>query len=264
MDATMKLASLHRYPVKSMAGEELDTAFVGFSGLYGDRLYAIRSTGCDVDFPYLTGREKSTLLLYRPQFRDAARAAHPEQLDAADSIEPTLNVRFDPPDALDLAVETPDGNTLAIDDPALLTHIATGLKDRHRLSLMRSDSGYTDCRPISLISRQTVDRIAMEIGVCVDARRFRANLILDHPDSGGFSENRLLGKTIRIGERVEILVVAKDPRCKMIALDPDSGKLTMKVLRHVASAHDGFAGVYGVVVQDGLIRNGDRIMVRDD
>ena len=28
--------SLWRYPVKSMRGEELEEAFVGFSGVYGD------------------------------------------------------------------------------------------------------------------------------------------------------------------------------------------------------------------------------------
>jgi uncharacterized protein YcbX len=36
--------SLWRYPVKSMRGEELDTSYMGFSGVYGDRLYAFRSS----------------------------------------------------------------------------------------------------------------------------------------------------------------------------------------------------------------------------
>jgi uncharacterized protein YcbX len=32
-----KVNSLWRYPVKGMRGEELDEAFAGFSGIYGDR-----------------------------------------------------------------------------------------------------------------------------------------------------------------------------------------------------------------------------------
>ena len=36
--------SLWRYPVKSMRGEELQEAFDGFPGVYGDRLYAFRSS----------------------------------------------------------------------------------------------------------------------------------------------------------------------------------------------------------------------------
>ena len=56
--------SLWRYPVKSMRGEELEEAFVGFSGVYGDRLFAIRSASAPKGFPYLTGRNQEKLLLY--------------------------------------------------------------------------------------------------------------------------------------------------------------------------------------------------------
>jgi uncharacterized protein YcbX len=38
MSLVGKVESLWRYPVKSMRGEELEEAFVGFSGLYGDLL----------------------------------------------------------------------------------------------------------------------------------------------------------------------------------------------------------------------------------
>jgi uncharacterized protein len=33
-----KVESLWRYPVKSMRGEEISRAFVGFAGVYGDPL----------------------------------------------------------------------------------------------------------------------------------------------------------------------------------------------------------------------------------
>jgi uncharacterized protein len=38
-----KIASLWRYPVKSMRGEEVDTVFLGFAGIYGDRFFAFKS-----------------------------------------------------------------------------------------------------------------------------------------------------------------------------------------------------------------------------
>jgi uncharacterized protein YcbX len=44
MSAVGKVDSLWRYPVKSMRGEELEEAFLGFSGVYGDRLFAFRSS----------------------------------------------------------------------------------------------------------------------------------------------------------------------------------------------------------------------------
>jgi hypothetical protein len=54
--------SLWRYPVKSMRGEQLQAAFVGFPGIYGDRLYAFRSSAAPKGFPYLTGLEQQELL----------------------------------------------------------------------------------------------------------------------------------------------------------------------------------------------------------
>src|SRR5258708_14683971 len=54
MSAVGTVESVWRYPVKSMRGEELEEALVGFSGVYGDRLFAFRSTAAPKVFPYLT------------------------------------------------------------------------------------------------------------------------------------------------------------------------------------------------------------------
>src|SRR5579884_6083 len=69
--------SLWRYPVKSMRGETLDEAFIGFSGVYGDRLFAFRSSAQPKGFPYLTARQQQAMLRYRPRFRDPDKAARP-------------------------------------------------------------------------------------------------------------------------------------------------------------------------------------------
>ena len=68
-----KIESLWRYPVKSMRGEELQEAFVGFPGVYGDRLHAFRSSAAPKGFPYLKGREQEAMLLYSTRLR------HPER-----------------------------------------------------------------------------------------------------------------------------------------------------------------------------------------
>src|SRR5207248_9226129 len=72
--------SLWRYPVKSMRGEELDEAFAGYSGIYGDRLFAFRSSANHEGFPYFTAREQRRLLQYRPRFRYPEKAARPINL----------------------------------------------------------------------------------------------------------------------------------------------------------------------------------------
>src|SRR4051794_6558906 len=40
--ADVHIASIRRYPVKSVLGESLDTANVGYAGLAGDRRYALQ------------------------------------------------------------------------------------------------------------------------------------------------------------------------------------------------------------------------------
>ena len=110
-----KVDSLWRYPIKSMRGEELDEAFVGFSGIYGDRIFAFRSSASPKGFPYLTAREQRKLLRYRPRFRYPDKAARPINLADAEGIAPGLNpVSADTPDLM-VDVEAPTGETLAID-----------------------------------------------------------------------------------------------------------------------------------------------------
>src|SRR5437016_6810351 len=142
--------SVWRYPVKSMAGEELPEIYAGFAGVWGDRLFAFKSSATPTGFPYLTGREAHQLLMYRPRFRDPERAAKPANLAEAEEISPLLNpVAADPAD-LALEVETPSGEVLAIDDPALLRQLEARVGEGHSLTLLRSDRAITDCRPISL------------------------------------------------------------------------------------------------------------------
>src|SRR6266478_7007450 len=113
-----KVDSLWRYPVKSMRGEELDEAFAGYSGIYGDRLFAFRSSANHKGFPYLTAREQRKLLQYRPRFRFPDKAARPVNLTEAESKN--ANPLSADLEELVVDVETPDGKTVAIDDPALV------------------------------------------------------------------------------------------------------------------------------------------------
>jgi len=258
-----RVQSLWRYPVKSMYGEELEEAFVGFSGIYGDRLYAFRRSSGPKGFPYLTGREQKEMLLYRPRFRHPDQAARPSNLTEAESLAPGVTPLFADPSDLVVDVETPSGDVYAIDDPDLLQVLGEGLGDAHSLTLLRSDRAFTDCRPISLFAVQTADRLSDELGTAVDKRRFRANIYADFDSATGFVEDTYVGRTLRIGSKAVLSILERDPRCKMITLDPDTAESTPEVLRKVARAHDGTAGVYGAVLVEGTIRQGDEIELLD-
>ncbi|MHC4304888.1 MAG: MOSC domain-containing protein [Planctomycetota bacterium] len=253
--------SLWRYPVKSMRGEELEEAFIGFAGLYGDRLYAFIGSASPAGFPYLTAREQKQMLRYRPRFRHPEHAARPANLADAEGLAPGVTPLYADLADLVVDVELPSGDTLAIDDPALIRALVEGIGDEHELKLVRSERALTDCRPVSLFSVQTAQAIGNELGTAIDKRRFRANLYVDFGSADGFVEDGLVGQKVRIGSKAVISILERDPRCKMITLDPDSGESDPKILRPVAQGHDGKAGVYGAVLVEGTVRRGDEVEV---
>ncbi len=262
MTTVATVESLWRYPVKSMAGEEVSEAFVGFSGVYGDRCYAFRDAAGRKGFPYLSAPAQHRMLLYRPRFRHPQRAAAPTNYAEAAAIAPGVTHANAEPGDMDLDVITPGGEVVAIDDPRLSEMLVEGLRGEHRVALVRSDRAMTDCRPLSLIGLQTVRQIEEEVGVAVDKRRFRANVYLDLA-AGGFGEDRLVGRNLRIGTKAVVAVLERDPRCKMISLDPDTGGHDPEVLRRVAQAHEAYAGVYCAVLVEGMVAKGDPVVTLD-
>jgi MOSC domain-containing protein len=254
-----RVESLWRYPVKSMRGERLSEAFAGFAGIYGDRLYALHSTGAPVGFPFLTGREQEHMLLYKPMFRRVERMSRPPNLDEAEALAPGVTPVY--PGTADTAVdvETPDGEKFSIDDPSLINRISEGLRDRHTLSLLRSDRSMTDCRPVSVFGIWTARQLSDEIETAIDQRRFRANIYVDFESQKGFAEDELVGGTLKIGSKATIAILERDPRCKMITLDPETAQQNPEVMRCVARNHDGKAGVYAAVLIEGTIRPGDEV-----
>ena len=263
MTTVATVESLWRYPVKSMGGEELEEAFVGFPGVYGDRCYAFRDSAARAGFPYLNANVQGRMLLYRPRFRHPERAAAPPNLTEAQAIAPGVTPANAGPGDFDLEVVTPEGGVVSVEDPGLTEMLGEGLRGEHRLTLVRSDRALTDCRPVSLISLQTVRQIEEELGVTVDKRRFRANVYLDIAAGGGFGEDGWVGRKLRIGPTLVVAVLERDPRCKMISLDPDTGGHDPEVLRKVAQAHGAHAGVYCAVLVEGMVAKGDTVEAVD-
>src|SRR5579862_1319841 len=133
MKVVGKLESLWRYPVKSMRGEELPEAFVGFPGIYGDRFYAFRSSAAPKEFPWLTGREQGAMLLYRPKYRHPERTTKPVNLAEAEAMGSGLTPLYADFSDFAVDVETPAGERIAIDDPRLMGMLRDGIRDTHEL-----------------------------------------------------------------------------------------------------------------------------------
>ena len=259
MSVVGRVESLWRYPVKSMRGEEMDELFVSYAGVYGDRLFAFASSAAPKGFPFLTGREQRQMIRYRARFRRPEKAARPINWSEAQALSPNVNPVSATAADLMIDVETPDGKTFAIDDPELRAHLRADIDDKHEPTLLRSEKAITDCRPLSIFSVQSARQLAHETGVAVDKRRFRSNVYLDLATSNGFAEDDFVGKSLRIGSQVVVSVVGRDARCMMIILDPETAEKSPAVLKAVAQAHEGMAGVYGAVLTEGIIYKGDQI-----
>lgn len=263
MQIVGKVESLWRYPVKGMRGEELPEAFMGFSGFYGDRCFAVRDDNGRKGFPYLNGNTQPEMLRCQLKFRNFEKSLKPPNLEEATAIAPGVTPTNADPNDFDLDVITTSGNVLSIDDPLLLEMFAEGLRGEHNLSVVRSDRALTDCRPVSLISLQTIRQIESESNIPLDKRRFRMNIYFNLDPGEGFGEDHLIGCRLRIGEKAEIMVLEKDPRCKAISLDPETGEHNPQILKSVAQLHEANAGVYCAVLVEGLLKPGDSIIIPD-
>ena len=130
------------------------------------------------------------------------------------------------------------------------------------VELMNLKHGIFDDAAVSVISLATIAGIADEVGGDLDLRRFRANVVLETFDQKRFLEDGWVGKTLVFGTGESgpaVSVTARDVRCAMINLDPDTATSDPRVLKAVFGSNENNAGVYGTVVRTGTIRVGDPV-----
>jgi hypothetical protein len=238
-----RLRFVRRYPVKAMAGEDLQEVRVTYAGLVGDRVYAFVENENRSSFPWMTGRLGHEMILYRPRFvmAPAAAEAHP------------------PAEKYAAEVTTPEGEAFRLEDLRFTRHLES--RFGRPLHLRFSERSMQDACPVSVIGLRTVDALTEEAGLALDHRRFRANFYVEWESAEPFYEDRLVGRTLEIGEELAVVVVRKDSRCKIITLDPETAALAPQVLETVARHHGGCTGVYASVLREGIVRAGDAVRV---
>lgn len=224
---------LARYPVKSMQGEALASIPLTLQGFEEDRRYAFVQAASRSAFPWLTARELPELLRYKTSVEK------PGAPDVAVTVTTASGERWPvESDELRRALESRSGKSVF---------------------LLRDHRGSFDVGAVSLISRQTVARIAEETGTKEDAWRFRPNLLVDLAGGEAFDELKWVGRTLRLGDKARIAVTEVDERCVMITLDPATGEPSPQILKCVVQQHNKCAGVYATVLTPAKVRAGDTI-----
>ena len=230
------LEAIFRYPVKSMGGERLEVANLGWHGLDGDRRLAFRRIDDRSAFPWLSASKLPDLVLFTALRRDGDLPTH---------------------------IRTPNGEEM----PAFGEDLAAEVGRRYGapVQMMQMKHGIFDEASISVIASDTVREIGRLAGRSLDIRRFRPNVVVRLLRSGPFQEDEWLGGVLSFGEGGDgpaITVTMRDVRCSMVNLDPDSASPAPEVLKAVVGANQNNAGIYGAVTRIGRLAVGQSVFLR--
>lgn len=230
-----EVEALFRYPVKSMRGEPLEVAELGWHGLDGDRRLAFRRRGDDRSgFPWLTASKLPELILFAPRWRDPA--------------------------PLPTHVRTPEGHELPIFGEELAGEV--GRRHGSDVEMMYLNRGIFDEASVSMITSTTVAEIGRLASRPADVRRFRPNIVIASVGSEPFAEDEWVKGVLSFGEDVEtaaISITNRDERCSMVNFDPDSASTAPEVLKSIVQARNNRAGVYGSTLRCGRLSVGQAI-----
>jgi uncharacterized protein len=248
------IASLHRYPIKSMMGEELEAAEVTERGIVGDRGYALLDTE--------TGKVVSAKNPRKWARMFECKAAYVETPSAR---EPLPAVR----------VTLPDGESVTSDDREFNTTLSRFLGRDIRLIATSSQMAiidhfwfdyqtplgrpidspegdslttvpigfgapgtFFDYTPIHLLTTNTLARLqAIYPEGQWEVRRFRPNIVVDaEARQDGFVEDEWIGDAIHVGD-VSMKVIDTMVRCVMTTLPQGDVPNDPKILRTLADHH---------------------------
>jgi hypothetical protein len=255
------VASLWRYPVKSMLGEELEEVQVVPRGLDGDREYALVDLETRRIVSAKEPRKWAAMFALRASLsRDSAherraRVTFPDgrSFTSADpELEPALSELLSR--EVEIVSVPPDRPLIEEYWPDI-----EGLSHREVVTEERIAS-FFDAAPVHILTTASLERLHhMHPSGSFDARRFRPNILVEVPGSSGFVENAWVARTLEIGESVRLHITGRCARCVMTTLPQPGLAKDPGILRAIAKHNDANVGVYASVEVAGKARAGDRV-----
>jgi uncharacterized protein len=266
--ASSKVASIWRYPVKSMMGEELNACEITEKGLLGDRAYGVIDNETGKLANAKNPHKWPNMFQYRATFidspqKDAAippvRITFPNGRSIISTKEEknkwlsnsfNRNVHLSTPSSIDVQFEGYIPEEIEELDNKGSIFTRTSPKDT-----------FFDIDMVHIITTSTINylrKLAPESRM--EARRFRPNIIIEVPDMEAFIENDWVGKTLTIGS-VQLKISQETKRCVMTTLAQGDLPKDPNVLRSIVRNNAGSFGVYASVVKPGRVSIGDRIEI---
>ena len=272
------IKTLWRYPVKSMAGIELEEALITGDGILGDRVYAIIDSASGRVGSAKTPKKWGELMTLTADFiappeigapPPPVRVVWPDG-SAASSDDGDLDRRLSATlgRPVSLSAEQPETVSLERLDPLAKEETIVDVG-----SLMMKGR-FFDYAALHLITTATMERLANSRPESrFTARRFRPNmLIVTDERVRGFIENDWVGREVVIGDAVRLRISDPTPRCSVPTIAQKDLDNDPNVLRTIME-HNTLpvpmlddeplpcAGVYAFVVRGGLVKPGDTLRV---
>jgi uncharacterized protein YcbX len=238
MLATGRVTELHRWPVKSMAGQPVDDLRLDERGAAGDRAHALFDEFKGAP-RRLTVRQVPRMLLWHAGY------------DGAD---------VSPDDVPFPELTAPDGRTFDWRDPDLPRALE---EDLGRPVALRRDLGLMQDMNHSLLvtTQATLDAVGEALGTALDLRRFRTNVHVMLDDAPAYAEEDWEGRELTIGEATFRLLHPCE-RCVIPTRDPDTTDKYAELLRWLTREHGGLFGMNARPLHPARIVLGDPVSVR--
>lgn len=290
----MQIRSLHRFPVKSMQGEEVESLALLPGGALGDRAYAVvdarDGTVASAKYPRKWGALLgcSAAFLGEPTADSApppvavtlpdgrvleSGAGSGRELDAAlsDLLGRPVTLSADPVAGAEFEEQWPvieglapqqfiDDTTVEHSDGEAVSRIATA-------GLTPSDS-FLDLGVLHLMTTSTLAALSAAAPDSIfDLRRYRPNLLLDTGTAPEFAEDEWVGRTLSVGD-ARITVTMPTMRCVMTTLAQPDVPEDRNTLRTIAKVNRreipglgtwACAGAYADVESAGTVRVGETL-----
>ena len=263
------VAALWRYPVKSMMGEELNACELANRGVLGDRAYALVDPTNGKVVSAKNPRKWGNLFSFRAKYATSPRLGEPVPpviitlpdgstlSSMEDHVDKTLTRAL----GRDVTLET-----AAPEEPSLEEYWPD-IEDLDHRDMVTDEAMPTgtffDLAVLHILTTATLDRLReLYPEGRFETRRFRPNIVVDASSSeNAFIENDWIGRSISIGEEVQLAVTEACPRCVMTTLPQGDLPRDRGILRTAAKHNDVHVGVYAAVTQGGMIRRGDKVSV---
>jgi uncharacterized protein len=266
------VASLWRYPVKSMLGEELSAAEIASRGLCGDRNYALVDASNGKVVSAKNPRKWPQIFEFH-----AALA----QGSTRDLITPPVCITLPNGVVVDSREPEVDGAisnvlgrpmTLAVASnrlPAMAEEYGTnteGFDYLETVTEFRLLTGtFFDSAFVHLLTTATLGQLhALYPQGRFEVQRFRPNIFVETPSAEkGFVEETWVGKILAIGDAVRLSITRPCVRCVMTTLPQADLPQDPGILRTAARHNKAQVGVYASVLQGGTVRRGDPIRLEE-